>query len=118
MKKLVRIVQSPFAPNLEVVDNLVIKLHVPYSEKEVTVQVNPNIQEYQEKADRPGVEVRQLMVTTSTDETQVIRFDLADNKKRVVTLGKETYEIELIEIGRQNMEGQDFLYFEFGVAKT
>ena len=51
MSKLIKIIQSPFNPALEVVEDIVIQLHVPYSNKSVTVQVNPNIQDYQENAD-------------------------------------------------------------------
>ena len=37
MSKLIKIIQSPFNSPLEVIDDIVIKLHVPYSEKNVTI---------------------------------------------------------------------------------
>lgn len=118
MTKLIRIKNSPFTSNLEVVDKLVIKLHVPYSEKEVTVQLNPNIQNYREQADRTGVKVRQVMRTTPTDQTQIIKFDFRDNKVKVVQVESEKYQIELMQIGKENVQGQDFPFFEFSVSKV
>jgi hypothetical protein len=118
MVKLVRIKNSPFTSNLEVVDKLVIKLHAPYSEKDVTVQLNPNIQNYREKADRPGIRVRQVMQTTPTDQTQIIKFDFEDNKVKMVQVEGEKYRIELMQIGKENEQGQDFPFFEFSVSKA
>jgi len=117
MAKVVRIVNSPFNPNLEVIDNLVIKLHVPCSEKEVTVMLNPNIQDYQEKSDKSGVEIRQSMFTTSTDQTKEIKFDFESNKIKVVQVENEKYQIELMEIGKEELQGQDFPFFEFSISK-
>lgn len=117
MAKLVRIVNSPFTSNIEVVGDLVIKLHVPYSDKDVTVQLNPNIQDYQEKADKPGIQVRQVMKTIPTDQTQEIKFDFEANRVKVVQVEKEKYRLELKQIGKQNMQGQNFPFFEFSVSK-
>lgn len=117
MTKLVRIKNSPFTSNLEVVDKLVIKLHAPYSEKDVTVQLNPNIQDYREKADQPGVEVRQVMQIIPTDQTQIIKFDFGDNKVKVVQVENEKYQIELMQIGKEKVQGQDFPFFEFSISK-
>ena len=117
MAKLVRVSNSPFTSNLEVIDKLVIKLRSPYSEKDVTIQLNPNIQDYQEKADQPGIKVRQVMQTTPTDQTQIIKFDFGDNKVKVVQAESEKYQIELMQIGKENVQGQDFPFFEFSVSK-
>ncbi len=117
MSKNIKIVASPFSPNLEVAFDMVIKLHVPYSEDEVTVQVSPNIQDYQENQDQPGVKVRQVTVTTNTDETQTLKFDFKDSNVKTVHFGDKSFEIKLMQIGKVNLEGQDFLYFEFFIAE-
>lgn len=101
MIKAIKIVQSPFNPSLEVVEDIVINLHVPYSDTNVSIQVNPNIQEYQENANTKDAQVRQVMVTTPTDET----------------IAGSDYEIELTNIGKENIQGQDFPFFEFNVSK-
>jgi hypothetical protein len=117
MNKSIKIVQSPFNLNLEVVEDIVIKLHVPYSNKSVTIQVNPNIQDYQEKADTKNAQVRQVIMTTPTDQTRTLSFDLENNKKHRITIEDFDYEIELIKIGKENIQGQDFPYYEFNVSK-
>lgn len=113
MEKLIKIVSSPFNPAIEVVDKLVINLHVPYSEKEVTVQINPFVQNYDENQDQPGVQVRQVTLTTQTDETKTLKFDFAANNKQTIDMNEVKYEIKLMNIGKENLQGQDFPYFEF-----
>ena len=55
MNKKIKIVLSPFNPPLEVVDKIVVQIHAPYSDRNVTIQVCPNIQEYTENADAEGI---------------------------------------------------------------
>ncbi len=117
MSKLIKIVQSPFNPALEVVEDIVIQLHVPYSDKSVTVQVNPNIQDYQENADTENVQVRQVMTTIPTDQTKVLSFDFDNNKKHSINIEGCDYEIELMNIGKENIQGKDFPFYEFNVSK-
>jgi len=50
MGKQIKIIDSPFNPNLEVIEDLIIKLHVPYSENSVIVQINPSIDDYKKEA--------------------------------------------------------------------
>lgn len=118
MSKSIKIVQSPYGPTLEVVEDIVIKLHVPYSDTSVTVQVNPNIQDYREKADTEHAQIRQVIITTPTDQTRVLSFDLANNKKHKINIEGCDYEIELTNIGKENIQNQDFLFYEFDVSKV
>jgi len=115
--KRVRIKCSPFTSNLEVAEDIVLKLHVPYSDKDVTIQINPNIQDYKENDDKPGVKIRQVMLTTPTDETQTLKFDFANMKTQKIVVGKMAYKIELLEIGKEEIQGQKFPYFDFSVSK-
>jgi len=115
--KIVRVKRSPFSSNLEVADDIVLKLHVPYSDKEVTIQINPNIQDYKENDDRPGVKIRQTIVTTPTDETQTLKFDFNNMKTQKVVIGTASYTIELLKIGKEAIQGQEFPYFDFSVSR-
>ena len=116
MEKLVKLSVSPFTPSVEVVDKMVMKVHVPYSVEAVTIQVNPNIQEYKERADRPGIEVRQLTFTTPTDQTVRLVFDFKSNVVHTVTIGNTVYNIKLMTIDNEQIQGQGFLFFEFFVT--
>ena len=116
MKK-VRIKCSPVSPDLEVVEDIVLKLHVPYSEKDVTIQINPNIQEYRENADQQGMNIRQVTITTPTDETQTLKFDFGEMKIQEVAISNDVYRIELLEIGKEEIKGQKFSYFDFSVSR-
>ena len=113
MEKLVRLTLSPFSPSIEVVDKMVMKVHAPYSEQSVTIQFNPNIQDYKEQVDQPGVQVRQFAFSTSTDQTQTVSFDFAANNIHNVTIEGTIYNVKLMNIGKEPVQGQNFLYFEF-----
>ena len=112
MEKLVKLTLSPFSPSLEIVDKMVMKVHVPYSEQSVTIQFNPNIQDYKEQADQPGVQVRQVMFSTSTDQTQTLLFDFEANNVHDVIIENTKYSIKLMTIGKE----QGFPYFEFFIT--
>jgi len=117
MGKQIRIVASPFNPNMEIAEGLVINLHVPYSDTSVTVQVNPSIDDYKEAVDQPGVKVRQMTVSSPTDQTQTLSFDLESNRQQSITIEDQDYQIELLEIGKENIQGQDFRFFAFEVNR-
>jgi len=117
MEKLIKIISSPFNPAIEVVGNIVIKLHVPYSEKDVTVQINSNVQDYIENNDQPGAQVRQVMVTSTTEDTRTLKLDFGANNIQTFAIAGEQYEIKLMNIGKENIDNQDFPYFEFYVKQ-
>ncbi|MFZ2631744.1 MAG: hypothetical protein WAX48_09190 [Desulfosalsimonadaceae bacterium] len=117
MEKLVKLTLSPFSPSIEVIDKMVMKVHVPYSEQSVTIQFNPNIQDYKEQADQPGVQVRQFTFSTSTDQTQTLPFDFTKtNNVHDVTIEGTKYNVKLMNIGKEPIQGQNFLYFEFFIT--
>lgn len=113
MEKQIKLVLSPFNSNVEVIDEMVISIHVPYSDKDVNIQINPNIQEYKENDDRPGLNVRQVTVTTATEDTKTLHFDFLNDNIKNVQINNKEYEIKLLNIGKENIEGQDFSSFEF-----
>lgn len=118
MSTRIKVVQSPFQPPVEVAEDLVIMLSAPYSSTEVTVQINPNIQAYQEKVDTEGgIDIRQAIATTGTDETVSLFFDLEDNKIKEISFPERDYKVELLSIGDENIKGKDFKYYEFEVTR-
>jgi hypothetical protein len=63
--------------------------------------------------DKPGIQVRQLMVTTISKDTQRVFFDFKENSAHEVVVGDRKYDIRLLQIGRETIQGQDFPFFEF-----
>ena len=58
MGTLVKICLSPYTPNLQVFEDVVIKAQEPYSDEYVTIEASPNVQHYQKHqglAKIPGV---------------------------------------------------------------
>ncbi len=110
----IKIIHSPFQPSMEVAGDLVVKLHAPYSDKTVTVQINPNTVEYKES---PAKNVRQFSLSTETSDTRTLEFDFFKNKIRKLELNNKKYEIELIDIGKVKLDGQDFPTFQFKVKE-
>jgi hypothetical protein len=109
-----KIVLSPFNPNMEVVGPFVFTVHPPYGDKSVTLVINPNLQHYEEKADAPeGVDVRQVTVSQNTDETRKLNFDINTEPEQVFDFRGGKYKVKLLSIAKENIEGQDFLSFEF-----
>jgi len=119
LTKNIKIVSSPFTSNLEVVGDFVMKLHMPYSKDMVTIKINPNITDYE---DRPRIKsqdfkVRQAAVYQDTDETQTLTFDFKENNVQKITIGNKSFEIKLLHIGKQKIKEQDFPEFEFLVTE-
>jgi ribosomal protein S10 len=116
MQKNVKLIVSPFNPNMEVVDKMVMTIHVPYSNEEVTIRFNPNIQDYKENQYQPGVKVRQFTVSSTTDQTKTAKFDFKQNNVHKIKIEGTLYNIKLMTIGKENIQGQDFPFFEFFVT--
>ena len=110
----ITLVASPFQPALEIAGNLAIKLHVPYSDKDVTIQIGAETVDYKEA---PQANVRQVMVSKSTGDTQTLLFDFLKNKIKKITFDNKKYEIELIDIGKKNEKGQNFKSFAFKITE-
>ena len=113
-----KIFQSPFRPNVEVFGDIVVKVHVPYSDRNVTLKINPNIQDYQEDQSTDDAQIRQVMLTTDADETITIQLDLDSNRSETVTVAGRQYVVELADIGKENQQGQDFPFFEVDVSEA
>ena len=116
MTKRIRLVQSPFNPPLQAVDDIVFNLHAPCSTKQVTIQVNPNVEHYTEDAEATNVQVRAVTVAAPNDQTKVVLLDFGHNKKRRIEIENKRYDIELVSIGKKKIENQDFPVFEIDVS--
>lgn len=112
---VVKIINSPVHSNLEIAGDLVIKLHVPYSKKLVTVKINPNIMEYKSEVAK---NVKQSMKTIDTDETQTLNFDFDKNNIHEIEIQGKNYRIKLENIGVTKEDGQEFPTFEFLITET
>lgn len=109
----IKLISSPSHSNLEIAEELIIKLHVPYSNDQVTVKVNPNITEYRDDQTK---NIRQLSVSRDTDETKTLRFDFKNNNIHRINVGNKNYEMRLMAIGKVNEAGQDFPAFDFMIT--
>ncbi|PWB38610.1 MAG: hypothetical protein C3F02_02760 [Parcubacteria group bacterium] len=117
MEKLIELAQSPSSPGIETVDKMVMKLHVPCSEKSVTVQINPFLQDYEENADQPNVQIRQMQITSTTSDTKTLTFDFENNSTHNIDIDGENYQITLMNIGKEKTQDGEFPAFEFLVKK-
>lgn len=108
---------SPFEPGIEIAGDLVIKMHVPYSDQIATIQVNPNITDHRPSADVPGMKIRQVTETRETSETQTLQFELKKRTTHQIAVGQKMYVIELVNIGYTEKEGQKFKSYEFEVIE-
>ncbi len=116
MTKRIRLVQSPFDPPLQAVDDIVFNLSAPCSRKQVTIQVNPNIEQYSEDAEASTVQVREVKVAAPTEQTKVVLLDFGHNKKRRIEIEKKSYDIELVSIRNQKIDNENFPVFELDVS--
>ena len=110
----IKIIASPFHPNLEIAGDLIIKLHVPYSDEDVTVKINPNIVDDKEKITG---NIRQFDVCVDTKDTKTLTFDFQKKNIHHITFENQNYEIKLMNIGKVPEQGQSFKTFEFSVTK-
>ena len=111
MQRNIKLVHSPFTPNLETFDELVLMLFAPCSERMVTLRLQPDIQHYQAADDRPGLQIRNITAVSGRAHTMTL--DLERKNVEVFEAGGKRYEIRLMRIEKQKIEGQEFLAFEF-----
>ena len=111
----ITITNSPFEPNFQTAGDLLIKLHVPYSKDQVTVKINPNIIGYN---DRPESKIRQISISSDTDETITLDFNFSTKKIHKVIVANKSYEIQLMKISTKKDGEQGFPVFEFQVVES
>lgn len=120
MEKIIKISLNPLTPNLEVVENFVMMTHVPYTNNDVVIKIDSNIQEYIENTNQENAQIRQVMVTTETEYSRTLNFDFNENNTHKIKIDDRNFEIKLIEIGDEELaeiQGQKFKYFKFSVVE-
>jgi len=95
---LITLNTSPNDPGIETAEGLVIKRGVPYSANSVTIVINPAVNHYEE---HPSENVRQLMTTRDTQDTQKIQLDINNKRRATVSFGSDKYEIELMRVEKK-----------------
>jgi hypothetical protein len=91
---------SPFSPDVEVVFDMAVKRHAPFSAKSVTVMVSPNITHYEVN---PVPNFRQVSVYKSTPETKTLTFDLDKNQIHKVEFEGHTITLKLVNIDTEQL---------------
>ncbi|MFH1023776.1 MAG: hypothetical protein V1809_10370 [Planctomycetota bacterium] len=105
MGKLIRITdwESDRPTALDVFEGIVIQLHVPCSHKMATVLVSPDVM---------------LEMTRPGGRTRKMRFNLGKLKKQRIRMAGSEYEIELMGVEKEVLEGGEWNpVYEFYVAK-
>ncbi|MCX6154087.1 MAG: hypothetical protein NT007_08005 [Candidatus Kapabacteria bacterium] len=119
--KQVTISNNPFQPKFEVVGNLIVKLHVPYSERDVNIMINPNISEYIEKKNEVDVKIHHFSITINNERSSILYFNLDGNNENKHTFVNddrsiwEQYNFKLLDIRKKRIQGQDFPIFIFQI---
>ncbi|MEO5376897.1 MAG: hypothetical protein H7832_03815 [Magnetococcus sp. DMHC-6] len=91
---------DPEAPSIGCVEGLSIKLSEPYSDREVTVKINPFDDDH--PADMKD-----------TKSTKTLKFDFDKSNTKKIKLSHNSYTVKLMNISNKTWEGQDYPYFEF-----
>lgn len=117
MSKLIKLVQSPFQSPIDEAYGLIFQIHVPYDKEQVTLLVNPNISDYSEKEGNDNIQISQFMFSQHTKDTKTISLDFKTNNTQIIENDNKNIEIKLMNIGSENIEGQDFPFFEIQVSE-
>ena len=110
-----RIRLSPSHPNIATFGKLSFRIDVPYNDKEVTIQTNPNVLDYQRNSDQPGIEVRQVQLSVPSRHSRILKFVAGDNKSQKIRIDDTDYEIQLLKIGKEKAGRQEFFFFDFRI---
>jgi len=118
MSKSIKLIASPFHSPVDEACGLLFQLCVPYSDKNVTILVNPNMVDYKEKDGDENIEIKQLTFSLFTKDTKELFFDFNANNVKTIDNGNEKIEVKLMRIDTENIQGQDFMSFELFVSEV
>jgi DUF2971 family protein len=116
-EQTIRINLSPFHPNVAIFGKLFFRIHVPYSDDEVTILTNPNLLNYQENTSHGGAQFRQVQLSVPTMQSRTLKFKKGLDEPQKVRIDDTDYEIQLLKIGKEKAGRQDFFFFEFGIVE-
>lgn len=57
------------------------------------------------------------MASQNTEETRTLQLDIESNNEATIKFKGLNYQVKLLHIGKENIQGQDFPYFEFFVEE-
>jgi hypothetical protein len=114
----IKINLSPFHPNVAIFGKLSFRIHVPYSEDEVTIMTNPNLLNYQENTGHDGAQLRQVQLSVPTMHSRTLKFKIDRDEPQKIRIDNTDYEIRLVKIGKEKTGTQDFFFFEFGIVES
>ena len=117
----VKLVCSPFRSTFEFSGNLIFSVSgVAYTQQffsqlfqSVTIKVKPFNADY---LNTLAEDVREMMLKQDTAETQVLNFDLKNNRSRTTQIGDGKVEIKLMNIGAVEEKGQKVPVFDFSIT--
>jgi hypothetical protein len=113
----IKLISSPFH-GPEVVLGLAFSAIPPWSEKSVTLLVAPNIVDFKEQADVPGVKVRQIQVMQHTADTKTLSLDFQAHPEETVFIQGNKVKVRLLTVGKERHNNQDFPSFELLVTSN
>ncbi len=118
MSKLIKLVNSPFTPPIESALGLTFHFTAPYDKTFVTLLISPNVTDYKENDDQPGINIRQVVFSQHTPETQTFRFDFGGNNTHTIKNDGKLVSVKLMTIGTEKMEGHEFISCELFVSEV
>jgi len=115
MSSQVSICLCPFEPNIATAEDLVLSVSAPYSEKQVTLTINPNITGYIKGKSEGGLHIAQLIESRSTDETVTVKLDVQQHPEQLFAYGGKLHSVRFMGTIKKSYEVQEFLCFNFFV---
>ncbi len=116
MSTIVKITQSPFTTSVVKAEGLQINLYVPYSKTSVTIQIGSDISPVSVST-QGDIQIANPVVIVSTPNTKTLSFDINGQKTHTICVKSKSFRIDLLNIGIENIGGQDFYCYEFAVDK-
>ena len=83
----------------------------------VPILINPNLTDYTEKGGNKDVQISQLTVNHHTKDTKIVELNFSDKNIQTIDNGDKKIDIKLMNIGTENLQGQDFMFFEIFVSE-
>ena len=121
MSELLKISISPYTEPFYHACGVNISPFVPYDNKSVTIKVDSNTKFFDKDGSSDnitkstGVEVSNVIYMEDTEDTKTLSINLKESQSIEID-GKEI-EFKLMNIGKENLKGQDFVYWEIFVSE-
>ena len=105
-------VMSPYHPNVDVAGEMTVRIGVPYSKTQVTIEITAKRERYlAATGEAPG------STAAPSQEMVELKLDLQNQKTLAFKFGGRDYEVELQEIGTSKPDNEEFLRFDFQISE-